>query len=217
MELEDLKEIWQEQDRKLQISIRLNRRILYDSYTGHARWALRRLALALGVGALGLLAMIVFLGAFIHNNLHVARMAATAALVDVFAIVALGAVFRQIALALRINYFEPVAVIQKSLEQLRQARIRYVQSVCIMAPLLWFPLFVVWMQAAFRVDVYRTFDVKWIVTNVAFGVAAIPVGYGLLRILGHRANARLLRDLAGYNLNAASAFLARLEEFEREA
>ena len=215
MELEELKEIWQEQDRKLELSIQLNRRILHESYTGRARWALRRLALALGFGALGLSVVIVFLGAFIHNNLHVARMAATAALVDAFAIAALAAVCRQIALTLRVNYFEPVAVIQKSLEQLRRARIRYVQSICITAPLLWFPLFVVWMQAAFRVDVYRTFDVKWIVTNIAFGLVAIPVGYGLLRKFGHRSNARLLRDLAGYNLNVASAFLARLEEFER--
>ena len=50
--------------------------------------------------------------------------------------------------------------------------------------------------------------------NVAFGLAVLTVGIWLLMKYGSRMNQRFLRDIAGYNLNAASGFLTTLAEFE---
>jgi hypothetical protein len=213
MELDELREKWAEHDRKLDTAIRLNRRLLRENYTGRARFALRRLAVLLALGSLGLLAVIVSLGAFIHNNLGNPQLAWSGVFLDVLAIAALGAVNFQIGLALGIDYDQPVAVIQKRLEKLRKVRIRYVQGVWLLSALSWLPIFVVIMRAFLGVDVYRTFDMNWIRWNVIFGLAVIPPGIWLVRKFGNR---RFMDELAGYNLKAAAGFLAKIEQFERE-
>jgi hypothetical protein len=213
MELDELREKWAEHDRKLDIAIRLNRRLLRENYTGRARFALRRLAVLLALGSIGLLAVIVMLGAFIHSNLGNPPLAWSGVFLDVLTIAALVAVNFQIGLALGIDYDQPVAVIQKRLEKLRKVRIRYVQGVCLTSALSWFPLFVVFMKTFLGVDVYRTFDMNWIRWNVIIGLAVIPPGIWLVRKLGGQ---KFMDELAGYNLKAASGFLAKIEQFERE-
>jgi hypothetical protein len=88
-----------------------------------------------------------------------------------------------------------------------------VQGICLTSALSWLPIFVVIMKAFLGVDVYRTFDMNWIRWNVIFGLAVIPPGIWLVRKFAGR---KFMNDLAGYNLKAASGFLAKLEQFERE-
>jgi flagellar biogenesis protein FliO len=57
--------------------------------------------------------------------------------------------------------------------------------------------------------------------NVLFGLAIIPMAIWVSRKFGDRMGRspiiqRLMRELAGYNLNAATRFLATLSEFEDE-
>src|SRR5580698_8412576 len=73
MELDELKEKWEEYDRKLEVNLRLNRRLLRDSYTARARFALWRLAGILALGSIPTLAVIVALGRFIAANWYAPR------------------------------------------------------------------------------------------------------------------------------------------------
>jgi hypothetical protein len=212
MELDELRAKWAEHDRKLETTIMLNRQLLRENYTGRARTALRRLAALLSVGSISLLAVIVSLGAFIHNNLGMPRFVWSAVLLDVLAIAALGAVNFQIGLVLQVDYDQPVSTIQKRIEKLKRVRIRYVRGICVLSALTWFPMFVVVMKAFVGVDVYRTFDMNWIIWNVVFGLAVIPPGIWLVRKFGNR----MSDAIAGYNLSAASGFLKKLDQFERE-
>jgi hypothetical protein len=221
MELDELKEKWEEYDRKLEVNLRLNRRLLRDSYTARARFALWRLAGMLALGSIPILAVIVALGRFIAANWDAPRFVAPAMVLDIMAIAALATLIAQIVLALGMDYSQPIAVLQKRLEILRKLRIRYVQAIFLTMTLTWDPIFIVVMKAALGVDVYRTFDTAWLVGNVAVGFAILAVGYWLARHFGPRFTStafgrQLLRDLAGYNLNAASRFLGTLEEFERD-
>jgi hypothetical protein len=88
---------------------------------------------------------------------------------------------------------------------LRKFRIRYIQAIILTSVLLWAPLFIVVMKTFLGADVYRLFGTAWIVTNVAFGFAVLALGIWLLK---------KFRPGAGYNLDAASGFLAKLAEFE---
>ena len=63
----------------------------------------------------------------------------------------------------------------------------------------------------------------WIVVGsvVLLGLAIIPLGIWLSKKFSRRMSRspfiqRLMKDLAGYNLNAATSFLAKLSEFEDE-
>ena len=221
MEIDELKAKWAEQDRKLDESIRLSRRLLRDTYTRRARFALWRLAGMLALGSLLQLAVIVALGAFIAANWPTVRFVAPAMALDVLAIAALVTLMVQMGLALTMDFSQPIARLQKRLEALRKLRIRFAQAIFLVAALAWLPIFIIVMKAALGVDVYRTFDTAWLVANVALGVLLLAAGYGLARHFGSRFagtsfGRRLLRDLAGYNLNAAGRFLDSIEDFERD-
>jgi hypothetical protein len=221
MELDELKAKWAEHDRKLDLSIRLNRQLVHETYARRARFALCRLAVMLAAGSLFMLAIVVFLGGFIARTWGMPRFTVPAVLLDIGAIAALAALIAQIVLALNIDYNQPVAVIQKRLETLRKLRIRYTQAICFTGALTWAPIFIVLMKTFLGVDAYRVFGTTWIVVNVAAGLAVLAIAVWLARIIGPRlhnsqAGRRFLRDLAGYNLNAAAGFMAKLEEFEEE-
>jgi hypothetical protein len=205
MELDELKEKWAEHDRKLDLSIRLNRQLMRDTYTRRAKSALWRLSAMLVVGAIFMLPVIVFLGAFTAKNWAMPRFTIPAILLDIAAIAALAALIAQIGMALSIDYAQPIAAIQKRLETLRKFRIRYIQAILFSAALLWMPMFIVVMKTFLGADVYRLFPTAWIVTNVAFGFAVLALTIWLSK--------RYLPS-AGYNLNAATGFLATLAEFE---
>jgi hypothetical protein len=221
MELDELKIKWAEHDRKLDESIRLNRQLLRDTYTRRAKFALWRLAGMLAIGAIMVLVVIVSLGGFIAKNWSTPRFTFPAILLDLAAIAALAALIAQIGLALTIEYNQPVAVIQKRLEMLRKFRIRYSQAICLTMTLTWVPIFIVVMKTFLGLDVYRLFGTTWIVANVAFGFLVLGIGVWAARHYGDRMSnsafgQRFLRDLAGYNLNAASGFLATFAEFEND-
>jgi serine/threonine-protein kinase len=221
MELDELKEKWEEHDRKLDLSLRLNRRLLRDSYTVRARFALWRLAGMLALGSIVILAVIVALGRFIAVNWSAPRFVVPAMVLDMMAIAALAVFIAQMGLALTMDYSQPIAQIQKRLETVRKLRIRYVQAIFLTSTLTWAPIFIVVMKAALGVDVYRAFDTTWLVANVAIGLAILAIGLWLARKFGSRLAStafgrQFLRDLAGYNLNAASRFISSIEEFERD-
>ena len=207
MELDELKQKWTEHDRKLDLSIRLNRQLLRETYTRRAKFALWRLAAMLSMGAIFMLVVIVSLGAFAAKNWSMPKFTIPAILLDVAAIAALAALNAQIGLALKIDYSQPIAAIQKRLETLRKLRIRCIQAILVTAALLWMPLFIVAMKGFFDADVYRLFATAWIVTNVAFGFVVLALGIWL---------SKKYRPDAGYNLNAASGFLTTLAEFEKD-
>jgi hypothetical protein len=221
MDLDVLREKWVEHDKRLEASIRLNRQLLRETYTRRAQSALRRMAAILALGSISLLAVIVSLGVFLHKYGSMPRFLWPAVALDVFAVAALAALNAQIGLALKSDYNQPVATIQKRLETLRMFRIRYSQAIFLTMALTWAPIFIVVMKAFFGVDAYRAFGTAWIVVNVLFGLAFLLVGIWLSKKYGPRVNStpfgqQLMKDIAGYNLNAATGFLKTLSEFEEE-
>ena len=221
MELDELRTKWAEHDRKLNVSIRLSQQLLRETYGRRARFALWRLAGMQALGAILMFGIILGLSAFIATNWATPKFAIAGMVLDAAAIAALGAMIAQMGLALGIDYNQPVAVIQKRLETLRKFRIRYTQAIILTSTLLWAPIFIVAMKAFLGADVYRLAGTTWIVVNVAIGFAILAIGYWLARHFGPRFTSttfgrQFLRDLAGYNLNAASRFLGTLEDFEQD-
>ena len=222
VEMDDLRKTWAEYDRKLDTNIRLSRQLLVATNLNRVRSPLRRLAFFLGVESLIQFAVVVALGSFIYENMATPRFALAGAALDVFAIAILIAMMRQIAGALQIDYDKPIAVIQKQLGKLRVLRIRYIQGIFLVATLVWTPLLIVALKEFWGLDAYRLFGTAYLVANVLVGVAIIPLAIWLSKKFGDRMGRspmiqRFMRDLAGYNLNAATGSLATLAKFEEEA
>jgi hypothetical protein len=221
MDPDELRAMWEKHDRMLETSIRLNRQLLNATHLNRARSALQRLAVGLALEAILTLAAIVALGSFLYANRTLPRFACPAVALDLFAIATLNALIRQITLALQVDYDRPIATIQRQLETLRMGRIRYVQGIFLLATLVWTPMLIVMLKAFWGLDAYRLFGTLYLVANVLVGLAVIPVALWLSKRYGDRMGRSplvqwLMRDLAGYNLNAATDFLATLSEFEAE-
>lgn len=218
MDLDELKEKWTELDRKLDVNIRLNRQLLSATKLNQTRSSLKRLAVYMGLEAAAWFAIIVVLGNFIYEHISMAQFAVAGVALDVYSIVTLNFLIRQIALALRIDYGKPIATIQKQIEALRVLRIRTIQWGVLAGLVAWVPFMIVLFKVAFGVDIY---EAAWVWSNVAFGLALIPVAIWVSKKFGDRMDRSpkiqwLMKELAGYNLNAASDFLATLSEFEEE-
>jgi hypothetical protein len=221
MELDELKQKWAEHDRKLEVNIRLTRQLLSATKMNRARSALQRLAVFLALESVIALAVIIVLGSFIGDHIAMVRFAVPAAALDLFEIATLIVLIQQIRLALHIDYSKPVAAIQKQLESLRMLHIRHFQWTVLLAPLLWTPLLIVALEGFLRVDAYKTLGAAYLLANLLFGLAIIPLAIWLSKRFSDRMGRspflqRLMKDLAGYNLNVATGFLAKLSQFEDE-
>jgi len=221
MDLEDLKRRWEDQDRKLDAVIRLNASLLRGSTLNKAATATARLARLLLVELILDLGLAVWLGSFIADHVAEPRFLIPAAALDLGVIALLWVCVRQWATLKSIDYSAPILAIQKRLGALRVERVRATQWVLLTAPLVWTPLLIVGMKGLLGVDAYAAFSQAWLVANLAFGVAVIPLAVWIARRSADRMERsplvqRLLRDLAGYNLNAAIGFVGSLARFEEE-
>jgi len=218
LDLNEMKQQWAEHDRKLEESIRLNRQLLSAANLDGARSRLQRLAASLTLDAVVWFAIVAALGSFIYERIGMLRFALPAAALDVFAIGMLAATIRQIVAARQIDYTRPIAAIQKQLEALRVLRIRITKWALLAGAVVWAPFVIVTAKAFFGLDAYSA---AWLWANVVFGLLLIPLAVWLSKRFGDRAGQspwvqRLMRDIAGHNLNAAEVFLARLSEFTDE-
>lgn len=222
MDLDDLKQRWEEADRKLDASLRLSTRLLRESALGKAARATARLSWLLLPEILLNLGLVVWLGSFLADHFGQARFAIPAAALDLGAIALLIARGRQWWALRGIDYSAPVVAIQKELGRLRLQELRVLKWVLITAPLAWTPLLIVAIEGLLGLDAYALFSGAWLAANVAFGVAALLLAVWISRRYAERMERspriqRVMRNLSGYNLSAAAGFLGSLARFEEES
>jgi hypothetical protein len=221
MDLDDFKDKWAGHDRTLEASVRLNRRLLSAASVSRARSGMQRLAAFVAFEMVIQLAAVGMLGEYAYVHRASLRFALPAAALDVLAIAFLVSLARQMAAALRIDHGRPIAALQKQLGELRVLRLRHIRWTLLAAPLAWTPLLIVVLEGVFGVDAYRVPGTAWLWANLLFGLAFIPVVVWVSKRFGQRmgrslAVQRLVKDLAGHEVNAAAGFLAEISEFERE-
>jgi hypothetical protein len=221
LDLDELKLQWAGHNQKLDEVIRLNRQLLVSEKLNRARSALRRLATALALEVALQLAVVMALGSFTFDHRTELRFALPAAALDVFAIAILIALSRQIAAALKIDYDLPIVAIQKQIAGLRVLRLHYLRGIFITAALAWTPLLIIGLKAFAGIDAYKVLGMPYLAANLLFGLAIIPLAMLALRYFEKRMTEnpvlhQFVRNLSGYNLNAAEAFLETLSKFKQD-
>jgi len=218
LDLDEMKEKWAEHGKKLDESMRLNRQVLSTLNLKGTRSALQRMTAWLALEGAAWLAIVIALGGFTYEHSGALRFALAGAAVDLFAIGMLAATIRQIVAARKIDYGNPVAAIQKQLEEMRVLRIRVTQWGLLAGAVVWAPLAIVVCKALFGLDDYSP---AWLWANVLFGLSLIPLVVWVSKRFGETMGhspflQRLMQDIAGHNLSAAEAFLASLAQFENQ-
>lgn len=221
MDLDNLQRLWEEQNRKLDTSLRLNTRILNQSVLRRAEAATRRLSWLLLI-ELPLDVLLLFgLGSFIARHVTDMRFLLPALALHLYVIVLASSSVRQVIALRGIDYSAPILEIQKRLGALQVERIRVTKWVFLSAPLIWTPLLIVSLKGLLGVDPYAIFSGAWLAANLLFGLAVIALAVWISRRYADRMERspwiqRLMRDLAGTNLNAALGFVGSVERFEKE-
>jgi hypothetical protein len=222
MELEDLRHAWEAHGRTVDDTSALNRQALHSVIASKAEHAMTSLSRLLWIELVVNAGAAVWLGSFFADNITVARYALPAAVLDILVIALLIAGGRQLVAISRVDYGQPVLVIQRRMESLRAERIRATMATLIVAPLAWVPLLIVALKGLLGVDAYAIFSSAWLIANVLFGLFVVAVAIWASRhYTGRAASPSLLRwlmdNLAGRNLRTASDFLRSLAHFEEAA
>ncbi len=221
MELDDLRQRWVAQDRRLDEVLRLNRRLMLTADLDKTKSAMQRLRAVIGLGIAIDVLILVALGSFIGDHLSEPRFVIPALALHLAALGTLISGVVQWMRAAAINYDAPVIEIQRRFESLRVLRIRTTQAELLLAGVLWTPLLIVGMRWGLNLDAYALLGTKYLLANLVFGVVlALGVVWACRRFEARLKRSSLVRslarDIAGKSLTAAMDQLERLAAFERE-
>ncbi len=221
MELEELKALWNQNDRELEASTRLNRLLFAQWNLRKSDTSLERLARGITFELIVNLAGIVLLGCFAAGHAGEPKFLIPAAVLDIYAIALVIAGARQLFALRSLDYDEPVVAIQRRLQRLRLARIRATMWTLFFAPLMWVPLLIVASRAFFGIDIYAAVSPAWLAANATLGLVVIPVAIAVAKAYGSKLERatpmRFLADeIAGRSLAAALDDLAAIRRFAEE-
>lgn len=221
MNFDDIKNQWSAFDKKLDNSIKLNTLLLKEVSLNKTNSYLRRLSLSIYIELILSFFVLMILGNFMWNNLQEIKFLVPAISLDLFVIFLVHSGVRQLIAINSIDFSEPIITNQKKLESLKVRRINETKMVFLVSPLLWVPLLIVIVRAITGLDPYSIFSASWLVGNLLFGLAVIPLVLWLSKRYSHRfQNSPLIRgimnDIAGHSLNEAISFLNKLSKFEEE-
>ncbi len=211
MDLDEMRTLWTQHNEKLDESIRLNRALLSASRLRSAKSALARTASSLWLGAAVWLAIVIALGNFVYQESGL-QFVLPAVLLDLYAVGMLAANVRQLARIRQIEFGGEVATVQLQLEMLRVLRIRITRGALLAGAIVWAPFAIVIARVVLGIE---TYSLPWLCANLAFGLLLIPLVYWVSNRFGDRLHGspflqRLMKDIAGQNLEDARAFLADL-------
>ena len=218
MELDDLKARWMDFDLKLDAALRFNAQVVRVSLIERTERALKRSSFAVLAGCLVNLLAVAWLGSFMADHLGEPRFFIPAAILDAGAIALLVLGGQQVVRMRTVDRGKPVIEVQRELQSLRTRRINATRWIVLLSPLIWTPLVIVLLKAAFGVDAYDALA-GWLVANLLFGLAAIPVLLYVSRVFSERWKGApllqsIMRDTAGRSLVEAEGFMDELARFE---
>lgn len=225
MELDEMKQAWQELDQRVTRSEALGSSIRREMKLGEARSMLRHWAwlpsIELGVGIVTALVTGSFLGDSIKLISGEPLGAIPGAVLLLLAIATMTISIRQLTLIGGIDYASPVVTIQQRLLAVRALRIRMTQWNLLLGLPFW-PVFVAFaMQCAFGYGSYRLFGLAWIGPIALFGLALMVLLIWVTRrYAASLSRSRILRklsdEIAGRGLATAVNQLDELARFSRE-
>lgn len=221
MDLDELKTLWKETDRRIaemEPALRLNLRLAQAATRETARTQLRTVRLVLWYEVIFGIAALLLVGSYLFDHIAEPRFALPAAALHLCAIVTLGVAAWQLVALGQIDYAGPVVAIQGRLARLRVARARFNRWLLLSSPLLWALLVVVVPHGLVGLDVTRAFGLPWVAGNFLFGTAVLGVAAWTARRFPGSAFLRWLgEDLTGRKVAAAWGFLDDVAAFEAEA
>jgi hypothetical protein len=220
MEHDELSDLWQKYDARLDELTRTNELLLRRSSLAVAQTALGRLSVMLRLElAIDVLAVF-FLGDFAAAHVRELPILLATAALDAFAIAILAATIAQLRALAAIDYDQPVIAIARAVERLRLLRARKAVGILAFASLMWVPLLIVGLRGLLGVDPIAALGVPYFAANAALGAAVLAGALWAARRYAGSARPLWLRyfneTLSGAEVRAASKQLAALARYDTD-
>ena len=218
MNLEQLKDVWNDHDRKLDKNLKLNLRILREMNLDKTKSKMRTLMILRIAEASFFFIIVIYLWIFIADNFFISAPAISAFVLNVFATVGLAGGIWQIALIGMIDYAGPVTSIQKQLAKIKSHGIRILKLIILSIPFYMAYIFL-GSKLLFGIDLYEFADFKWLAANIILSLCLIFPTLWLYKELSMKAPTRkwvktLIEDVGGKQITAALEILNEIEKFE---
>lgn len=219
MELDDLKNLWTAQDRKLDAVLKLNARLLQASLLQSTRGPLRRLKAYLWFEAALSVPAFFLLGSFWSDHLREPRFLLPGLALHASVAALLALTLRQLVALHSLDYGAPVVEIQRRLGKLQVESGLSVLGTIAASFLLWVPLLIVFFRGVLGVDPYAAFGLPFLAANAGVGLAVLAAGLLVARRYRGRLESAprlqaLVRALGGGSLQSALRSLDSLDRFE---
>jgi len=231
MNLDDLKNRWMEQERKVDRITQLNLAAVRELRLSSTKSSLHWMTWGVGLNLAVVSCAVIWLGDFIAGHIGEPHFLVAALLIDACAIAWIGSTVRQLLVIRGLDYSGPVVAVQKELEKLRIARIRSAKWTFIAGCMLWAPFLIVLLRGTIGLDAYslpaligsrNEHFLAWILMNILLGIGlALLVMWGSRRYVHCFEDSpflkRLMDDLAGRSLTRALRSLESIDQFELES
>jgi len=221
METDQLKQVWQLLDHRLQqqqaLNLDLFKRRRLDRTRSALRWMMLRQSIQIAIWTA---VLVVIVGPFWIEHRATTHLLVLGLVMHAYAVLTIGTSVLQILLMARIDVDQPVVRIQRQLVQLRSLRIKH----NLLLSLPWWPLwivgFVIGVKWWLGVDLY-VISPGFFYTTLGVGFVGLLVTLWIARRLAARARmtgkpAPMADDLAGHSLRRAIDQMEEIARFEKE-
>jgi hypothetical protein len=220
MELDEMKQAWQELSVRLDQQHALNRQIFRTNQTDRLRRGLRPLVWGQSVHITFGIAIMLWGISFWSTHTHIWQAMACGIFMQVFGTLAIIFPARVLSFVQAIDYAAPVLDIQRRVAQLRAWRVKVEAPVfTVLSSIIWIPGMLMLIQYEMdraHVDLWNILSAKfpWLLLAGAISLALVGLAYVLLRWLGRR---RWLEDnFASSAVKRAEHMLEEIARFEHE-
>ena len=222
--LEQLRDEWSGQSRRLDERLRMTAGVLRDEWVERHRERVRK-ARQFGAFSMAVwIATLAMLGYFLAHHASQPALFATALLLDAWVLATGVVALRQRHAIENLDYGRPLVELQSQVEALRVARIRTFNWAFLTGQIVWWiPFAVVAFAALTGFDLYSSRHfLTFAAWNLAFGIAVIPLAIWVARAYGERlsktsAVRHIADSIAGRDIIEARNYLEKLHRFDSEA
>lgn len=192
MHLEELEQRWLQLDQKLERSLALGNELMRRVVMQPAERRMKRTAFWPAVDVVFCIAMLLVGGNFLSQHWQDSRVLIPASILMLSILALLIDSIWQLQRLSELDWTGPVANIQRTLEQLRVARIRQFKWIMLLSPLVGFCALMVglyWLiiwGSQGQVNFFDRINTPWVMGNYLFGILFVPAGYYLCQWLANR-------------------------------
>ena len=226
MKTQELKELWNKYDQKLEQSWSLNLKLIKEMNLQKTKNSMNKFTMLKGLSLVVQLAVVYVLVNFLIDNYQNMALAIQAGLLLILTYIALIWNCYQIGLIIMIKYSDPIITIQKKIEKLKIQKLTYNKFIFIASyPYIFLMAFTI-LHITPAIVFSAQFPTAWLLINSIITILWLPFCYWLIKKYNNQNipsafwkklsnESTLTPESVSKNLTNSLSFLSEIREFEQ--